>query len=62
VKGLLYGIIGGIYSLFAFMILQNLLRATDTQGIIAVGTIILSTVICCCTGILVESFKSKDGK
>lgn len=58
-KGLLYTIIGGISSFFAFMILQNLFRATDTQGFIFIGTIILSAVICCCTGILVETYKSK---
>jgi Na+/melibiose symporter-like transporter len=61
-KGLLYAIIGGIISFFAFMILWKLFGATDEKGYIFIATIILSTVICCCTGILVEACKSKEEK
>lgn len=57
--GVYYGIAGGIVSLITFTILQILLRATDVQGFILIGTIILSSVICCCTGMLIETFKEK---
>lgn len=60
-KGLIYGIIGGIFSFVAFIILQDLFRATDAQGFIFIGTIILSVIICCCTGILVEMYKNNNG-
>jgi hypothetical protein len=56
--GLIYGIIGGFFSMSAFIILQNLLHATDVQGFILIGIIILSIIICCCTGVLVEAYES----
>lgn len=55
-----YGISGGVLSLVTFIILQNLFKATDVQGFILIGTIILSSVICCCTGMLIEIFKGKS--
>lgn len=61
-KGLSYGISGGLFSFLIFMLLQNLLNATDTQGFIFIGTIILSAIICGCTGILVETYKGTKGK
>lgn len=57
-KILLYGIIGGLFSFITFMILQNIFKATDAQGHIFIGTIILSIIICACTGILVDVYKS----
>lgn len=58
--GVYYGIAGGVLSFVIFIILQNLFKATDVQGFILVGTIILSSVICCCTGMLIETLKGKD--
>ncbi|SFP74169.1 hypothetical protein [Caldicoprobacter faecalis] len=58
--GIFYGIAGGVLSFVAFIILQNLLMATDTQGFILIGTVILSTVICCCTGMLIETYRDKN--
>lgn len=58
--GVYYGIFGGVLSFVIFIILQNLFKATDVQGFILVGTIILSLVICCCTGMLIETIKGKD--
>ena len=55
-----YGISGGVLSLVTFIILQNLFKATDVQGFILIGTIILSSVICCCTGMLIETIKGKS--
>lgn len=60
-KGLLYGVIGGFFSFFVFVVLQNLMAATDAQGFILIGTIILSAIICACTGILVDAFKNTRG-
>ena len=58
--GVYYGIAGSVLSFVIFIILQNLFKATDVQGFILVGTIILSSVICCCTGMLIETLKGKD--
>lgn len=55
-KGVIYGIIGGIFSLVLFLFLNNVVHLGSK---IAIGTIILSTVICGCTGILVEKLNNK---
>jgi hypothetical protein len=60
--GLKYGVTGGVLSLIAFISLQNLFGATDVQGFILVGTIIFSTIICCCTGILIDTYQSERKK
>jgi hypothetical protein len=58
--GVIYGIYGGVLSYIAFSILQNLTRGTDAQSFIFIGTIILSAVICFCTGMLIETYKNKN--
>lgn len=58
--GVFYGICGGVLSFVAFLVLQNLFSATDVQGFIFVGTVILSTVICCCTGMLIEAYRDRN--
>lgn len=58
--GILCGITGGFISFFAFVILQNFFRATDAQGFILVGTVILSTIIFCCTGLLIETYYGRN--
>lgn len=54
------GITGGFISFFTFIILQNFLRATDAQGFILIGTVILSAIICCCTGLLIETYYGRN--
>ncbi|MFU7517760.1 hypothetical protein [Clostridium sp. HCS.1] len=61
ILGVVYGLYGGILSYSAFVILQNLTRGTDAQSFIFIGTIILSAVICFCTGMLIETYQSKNG-
>ena len=60
--GLLYGLYGGAFSFLAFILLQIVFRATDVQGFVLVGTIVLSAVISCCTGILLGLFKDIQKK
>jgi Na+/melibiose symporter-like transporter len=58
--GILCGIAGGFISFFAFVILQNLSRATDAQGFILIGTVILCVIICFCTGLLIETYYGRN--
>jgi len=51
---------GGIISFVMWLVLQNVFQEAkaDTRTI-AIGTIIISSVICTCNGILVEAIKKK---
>lgn len=55
-KALVYGVIGGIVSCILFYVLFNGIGIRDD---IVVGTIVLSIVICACTGIVVEKIDTK---
>ncbi|MBU3106509.1 hypothetical protein [Clostridium gasigenes] len=58
--GVYYGVAGGVSSFSAFIILQKFIRTTDVQGFILIGTVIISSVICCCTGMLIKTRKGKN--
>jgi hypothetical protein len=59
-KALIYGIIGGILSFVLLMFLVGIVSMNKGEEIIMAGTIVLSTVICSCTGIIIEKLnKSK---
>jgi len=58
VKAYKYGILGGIFSFILFILLVMVLRTDNGEGIVIAGTIVLSTVICTCTGIIVEELKN----
>lgn len=53
----MYGVIGGLVAFLIFILIQNVLHATDVQGFILVGTITVCTIICACTGCLIEYIK-----
>ncbi len=53
-KALLYGVIGGVLSVIILMILGIIFRAEDSVGAILSGTVLISVVICSCTGIIVD--------
>ena len=55
-KALVYGVIGGIVSCILFSVLFNGIGLRDD---IVTGTIVLSIVICACTGIVVEKIDTK---
>lgn len=54
-KGILYGIVGGFMAFIVFVLLQNILRATDVQGFILISTIIICSTMCFCIGCFLEN-------
>lgn len=60
-KPLKYGIIGGIFSTILFIFLVMIIRpsATSIGDMVMIGTIVLSTIICVCTGIIIEELNNK---
>ncbi len=60
-NGLVYGVVGGIISFVLWIGLQNIFpeAKTETIGAIAIGTIIISSAIYTCTGILVDIIRKK---
>jgi uncharacterized membrane protein YfcA len=55
-QAIIYGIIGGIFALILFPFLSY---AVNLGNDIAIATIILSTVISACTGIIVRKLDNK---
>ncbi|EQB85825.1 hypothetical protein J2Z44_004237 [Clostridium punense] len=60
-KPLKYGIIGGIFSLLLFIFLAMIIRpkATSIGDMVMIGTIVLSTIVCVCTGRIIEELNNK---
>ena len=53
---------GGIISFLMWLVSQNVFQEIKpTHGAIAIGTIIISSVICTRTGILVDLLKRSNG-
>jgi RsiW-degrading membrane proteinase PrsW (M82 family) len=57
---ILAAFLGGFFAFFLFLILQPIFSSSDTQGFILDATIILSAVICGCTGWIVKTLKGLD--
>jgi hypothetical protein len=57
-RGLLYGISGGILSFILLCISEKLMNGMGEIEVIFSGIIIMSMIICGCTGILVQIYKN----
>lgn len=53
-----YALIGGFLTLLLFLILESVLKAVDVQGFILIATVVLSSIICGCTGLIVKILRS----
>ncbi|MBK1813357.1 hypothetical protein JHL18_22295 [Clostridium sp. YIM B02505] len=61
-RGLLYGISGGILSFILLSIFEKLMNGMGEIEVIFSGIIVMSIIICGCTGILVQTHKDNKIK